>query len=262
MKKYYLLTIVLLSSISFYSQVGIGTTNPQEDLHISGTNSTIRIESLNTVNNPLNDGLKNARVFVNGNGNFTLTPPNFTAGGSGNSNLPLNFLIDVPNFIPDNIDGLPAPYNRLGRIINSSLVQETVEGFIHSVTFTVPQACTVEVKHGVTIVISGSNMLIPSLAYLNDSKTRTIQTFFCFDINNDGLSVAEKALQYGHKGQFYCSVAGGSLGYPYMNSQGYAILPAGTHSIHFFGIVSDPPNTFTSVGFGGATDYLKMRVYN
>ncbi|MBE9575679.1 hypothetical protein [Flavobacterium proteolyticum] len=256
------LYILLCSSIGF-SQVGIGTTNPQEELHLTGTTSTIRIEGLSTANNPLNDGVKNARVYVTGNGNLTLTPPSYVAGGSGNGNLPINFLIDVPNFIPDNIDGLPAPYDSLGRIINSDLTQETVEGFIYSVTFTVPAACTVEVKHGVTLVVSGINMLIPPrLAYINDSKTRTIQTYFCFDINNDGLSVAEKAIQYGNKGQFYCSVAGGSLGYPYMNSQGYATLPPGTHSIHFFGIVQDSPNTFTSVGFGGATDYLKLRVYN
>lgn len=261
MKNKYL-SILFISVIGF-GQVGIGTTNPQEDLHITGNTSTIRIEALSSANNPLNDGIKNARVYVDANGNLTLTPPNFIAGGSGNGNLPLNFLIDVPNFIPDNVDGLPAPYDSLGRIVNSDLTQESVEGFIYSATFTVPQACTVEVKHGVTIAISGINMLVPPrLAYINDSKTRTIETFFCFDINNDGLSPAEKALQYGHKGQFYCSVAGGSLGYPYMNSQGYATLPPGTHSIHFFGVVNDSPNTYTSVGFGGATDYLKLRVYN
>lgn len=256
-----IVTFILFTSFGF-CQVGIQTTTPQEALHIAGNSSTIRIESLNSVNNPLNNGVTNARLYVDAKGNFTLTPSNYTAGGSGNGNLPINFLIDVTNFIPDNVDGLPFPYNSLGRIVNSNLTQEGVEGFIYSVTFTVPQKCVVEVKHGITLVISGSDMLVPSLAYINDSKTRTIETFFCFDINNDGLSVAEKALQYGHKGQFYCSLAGGSLGYPYMNSQGYANLPAGTHSIHFFGIVQDPPNTFTSVGFGGATDYLKLRVYN
>lgn len=259
-KKYYL--FILFSYTTCFSQVGIGTNNPQEDLHIDGVNSTIRIESLNSINNPLNDGLKNARVYVDANGNFTLTPPNFTAGGSGNTNLPLNFLIDVPDFIPDNIDGLPAPYDSMGRIATSDTTNESLEVFIYSVSFTVPQACTVEVKHGVTIVISGSDISTPSLAYINDSKTRVITTFFCFDVNDNGLSPAEKALQYGTKAQFYSSVAGGSLGYPYMNSQGYANLPPGTHSIHFFGVVSDPPNTMTSVGFGGATDYLKMRVYN
>lgn len=245
-----------------FSQVGIGTSDPLEALHVAGSNSTIRIESLNSVNNPQNDGIKNAKVYVNSNGDLTLTPPNYTAGGSGYTNLPLNFLIDVPDFIPDNVDGLPAPYNSLGRIATSDTSNESVEVFIYSVTFTVPQACTVEVKHGVTVVISGSDMSIPSLAYINDSKTRVITTFFCFDVNNDGLSPTEKAKQYGTKAQFYSSVAGGSLGYPYMNSQGYATLPPGTHSIHFFGVVNDPPNTMTSVGFGGATDYLKMRVYN
>jgi len=255
MKK--LLTLVF-SSIPFlsFAQVGIGTTTPLEALHVAGSTSTIRIESLNDANSIYNDGVKPASVFVDDKGNLTLTPPS-VASGSGE---PLNFLINVPNFIPDNPASLP--FNA-GVVITSPVGVQSVEGFIYNVTFTVPQTAVVEVKHGVSFVLSSVPMNAPPyLAYINDSKSRVINTFFCFDVNNDGLSVAEKALQYGHKGQFYCSVAGGSLGYPYMNSQGYATLPPGTHSIHFFGVINDPPNTVTSIGFGGATDYLKLRVYN
>ena len=92
MKNKYLY-LLFCYSIGF-SQVGIGTTNPQEELHVTGNTSTIRIEGLNITNNPLNDGVKNARVYVSGNGNLTLAPPNYVAGGSGNGNLPINFLIN------------------------------------------------------------------------------------------------------------------------------------------------------------------------
>lgn len=255
MKNIYTYILGLFTVLGF-SQVGIATASPQESLHIAGANSDIRIEGLNSTNNPLNDGITPAAVFVTSKGDFTLKSPGvFSANG-----LPLNFLIDVPNFIPDNPYALP--FNS-GTIINSPVGTQLVEGFIYKVVFTVPQTAVVEVKHGITIVISGIDLSVsPYLAYINDSKSRVINTFFCFDINNDGLSIAEKALQYGNKGQFYSSVAGGSLGYPYMNSQGYATLPPGTHAIYFFGVINDPPNTVTSVGFGGATDYLKLRVYN
>ncbi|MFD0964377.1 hypothetical protein [Pseudofulvibacter geojedonensis] len=253
MKKITQLLFILFPTL-ILSQVGIGTTNPDTELHIAGTNSTIRIESLNSSNNINNDGIKLAPVFVDGNGDLTLTPPNGTGGE------PLNFLLDIPNFIPDNPHSLPFDS---GVVINNNSTGETsVEGFIHSVTFTVPQTAVVEVKYGVTIVITDVDMTIPALSYITDNEARTIETFFCFDINNDGLDVIEKSKQFGQKAQFYASNWGGSLGYPYMNSQGYATLPPGTHSIHFFGIVNDSATSYTSVGFGGATDYLKMRVYN
>jgi hypothetical protein len=253
MKNLYLFIVLLLPSLHF-SQVGIGITTPTEELHIGGASSTIRIESLNAVNNINNNGVKLAPVFIDANGDLTITPPNGTGGE------PLNFLLDIPNFIPDNPHALPFDS---GVVINNNATGETsVEGFIYSVTFTVPQTAVVEVKYGVTIVITDVDMTIPALAYITDNESRAIETFFCFDVNNDGLDITEKSKQYGQKAQFYASNWGGSLGYPYMNSQGYATLPPGTHSIHFFGIVNDSATSYTSVGFGGATDYLKMRVYN
>jgi len=52
------------------------------------------------------------------------------------------------------------------------------------------------------------------------------------------------------------------MGYPYMNSQGYANIPAGNHTLRFFGEVEDGTNKVSSIGFGGAQDFLKVRIYN
>lgn len=63
MKSILQLLMLLFVSVSS-AQVGIGTTNPQRDLHIAGEDSTIRIESLNNVNQPvLNAGRKLAPVY-------------------------------------------------------------------------------------------------------------------------------------------------------------------------------------------------------
>jgi hypothetical protein len=259
MRKHYLKFILLATSFGF-CQVGIGTTTPLETLHLAESNSTIRIESLNTINNGKNNGTELAPVYVDKDGELTLTAPVFTGAGSAGS--PLNFIIDIPNFVPDNLSGFSAPNDKLGRIITSDNTNESIEGFIYSVPFTTPQSCVVEIKHSISVILSGTDLAIPSKTYISDGKTRTLQTFFCFDIGNDGLSPAEKAIKYGFQGQFYASNTGGITGYPYLNSHGYATLPPGTHSIHFFAIVSDPPSTFTSIGFGGSLDFLKIRVYN
>ena len=53
-----------------FAQVGIGTTQPQQDLHIAGDTSTIRIESLNATNIPFNNGIDLAPVSIDGFGNL------------------------------------------------------------------------------------------------------------------------------------------------------------------------------------------------
>ncbi len=262
MKHNYFSKILLLGVMfSFYTgnaqDVGIGTENPQETLHIAGPN-TIRVESFSTANNPLNNGVDLAPVYVDNKGNLTLTPPSYSLG----MGLPINFLIDVPNFVPDNLLMLAPPYDKLGRVINNPSGVTYAEQFIYSVPFTAPQYCTIEVKYGLTFLMSSLDLTTVPPTSISDFKTRVIQTFFCIDINNDGLSPAEYANKYGFNGQSYSSDAGGALGYSYMNGQGFASLPPGTHALYFFGVVLDNPNVETYVGFGGASDYLKVRVYN
>ncbi len=72
MNKLLILLFLLFTGVSF-GQVGIGTILPQEDLHIGGTDSTIRIDGLNSINNPDNNGIS-TNLLIDGQGNLVLGP--------------------------------------------------------------------------------------------------------------------------------------------------------------------------------------------
>lgn len=249
--------LLLLSTCSF-AQVGIGTANPQKDLHIAGATSTIRIEKLNSVNSSaLNNGVKLAPVYVDKDGELTLYPSNYaSSGGVPGSVVPLNFLINVGNFIPDGPN-----YN--GIVLNNDLTVTTSSMQLISVPFNAPQNALIEVKYGITVVVSDVDMIAtPAGSPLDDRSTRTFEVYFCIDLNNDGLDATELSKQYGNKGQAVASSVQGIMGYPYMNAHGYANIPAGNHSLKFFAKTTDGTSKYTSVGFGGDLDYLKIRLYN
>ena len=262
MKKKQLL-FIFLTSMSLVGQVGIGTIAPQESLHVGGNTSTIRVEGLDDINNSLNLGsTKLTPVFINYQGNFTLLKPIYTSGDTGYV-LPLNFLKYDTNFVANNPLGLPIPFDKYGVVVNSDLSNESETAIIEKVLITMPTNSMIEVKYAVSLYFSSSDLTNPPYASeITDKKTRVVQTYFCIDINDDGLSPEEESLKYGLKGQYYASDKGGTKGYPYMNSQGYVDLPAGNHTIYFYGVVNDGPNVYTSIGFGGANEYLKIRLFN
>lgn len=248
---------LVFASFPTFAQVGIGTTTPLKDLHIAGPVTTIRIESLNSINSPTYNlgGTTLSPVFVDSNGDLTIVPPSHGTSGSGTySNLPINFLINVPNFIPD---GILAN----GVVLNNDLTVTNASSQIVSVPFSSPQNALVEVKYGVTVNLASSDLNLPAFNFA-DLSARTYNVWFYIDINNDGLSPEELSKRYGDKGQAYASLNQGITGYPYMNSQGYANIPAGNHALVFFGESNDGTNKYTSVGFGGDLDYLKIRIYN
>ena len=69
-------TLLFLSGVTAYAQgnVGVGTTNPQQTLHVAGSTSTIRVDGLNSVNNTNNNGTQLSALDVNAAGDFVLTP--------------------------------------------------------------------------------------------------------------------------------------------------------------------------------------------
>lgn len=257
MNKFYLTFLILFSAFAS-AQVGIGTTNPQQELHIQGTSSTIRIESLNAINSSdLNDGVKLAPAFVDGNGNISLY-------GSGNSGLnPLNFILDIPNFITDDPYGYGFPYET-GTVINNSdaNVEEVTASIGGVIQFSTPRDALMEIRYGVTTYVRGSSMLVaPPWTEPTENEAIRIKIYFCIDLNDDGLDATELSKIYGLNGVYYESAFGGIAGHPYINGQAYTPIPAGNHSLHFFGSVKDNATSYTSVGFGGAEDYLKIRIF-
>jgi hypothetical protein len=244
-----LIFMLVLHAIATSAQVGIGTSNPEENLHIVGPSTTIRIEGLNSINNTKNDGINLAPVYVDGLGNYTLTPQFLE---------PIVFLAEDENFIPDNPNGLSF---KSGTIINNDQTQTLVEAVVGTKAFNLPQPAIIEVNYAVTMLLSATNLSSNSVSGITDGKARTGEVYFMVDINSDGLDTTESSKKYGLQGIYYASSMDGVAGYAYVNSQGYVSLPEGNHTLYFYGVVKDGINTFTSMGFGGSKDYLKIRLY-
>jgi hypothetical protein len=252
-----LLIIIFSVAFSINAQVGIGTSSPQKDLHVSGTTSTIRIEKLNSVNSATfnKGGTSITPVFVDRDGELTLSPPGFNGSNQGTL-APINFLYNVGNFVADN--------SGKGVVLNNGTGVTSASSLITTVPFpstALTQTVFVEVKYGMTVVLSSTD-INSSNSVFSDESARTFNVYFCIDINNDGLDASELSKKYGYCGLSYSSGNQGILGYPYMNGFGLAEVPAGTHSLHFFAETNDGTSKYTSAGFGGAQDYLKIRIFN
>lgn len=80
----------LLSVSALWAQVGIGTTNPQETLHLAGEDATIRIEGLSSANNLKNLGGSDMyNVVVDANGDLKLGSVSGELSSEGNISSPV-----------------------------------------------------------------------------------------------------------------------------------------------------------------------------
>ncbi|SEQ15804.1 hypothetical protein [Flavobacterium urocaniciphilum] len=252
-----LLIIVSIFCNYVFSQVGIGTSTPQKDLHVAGTTSTIRIESLNSTNKPLlNVPPRLAPVYVTANGDLTLDPPNYSAGEGVGVNEPLNFLISIPNFVPN------GPYGDGTVVANDATITSASSQIGTNVLFSSPQDALIEVRYAMTIDLSDLVLPAPAASTFSDVSAKTVRCYFCIDLNNDGLDATELSKKYGLHGEAYTSFNQGSVGYAFIHGVGYGSIPQGNHSLVFFGETQDGTNLSTYVGFGGSSDYLKIRIYN
>jgi hypothetical protein len=255
MKKLIYFIFILFANTSL-AQVGIGTIDPQQDLHVAGATSTIRIESQNIINEPiLNPGGDLAPVFVTPDGDLTISPPGYTTGPVGNLE-PLNFLISFDDFIPN------GPFGDGTVVANSELITDSTPVQLVSVPLTSPQTALIEVRYVMTIDLSDEILPAPAASTFQDISARTIHTYFYIDLNNDGLDATDLSKVYGLHGEAYASFSQGSVGYAFIHGVGYGGIPAGNHALVFFGETKDGTNRKTYVGFGGSSDNLKIRIYN
>lgn len=232
MKNYYT-TLLIFVSTSFFGQVGIGTTNPDANLHIAGENSTVRIDALNMGNNPLNDGTKLAPAFVDKSGELTLS-----ASGNGINSIQI---IDASQefAVPVVATNNNAPNTRTN--IYNFEITLTAESFV-------------EVKYSLSYnIFETYNPVNQTGVRIFDGQARQIKTFFKID---------EEERNYGQISQNYYNIStGGGPGTFYNNGFAYLSLPPGTYTLMFYVDIAGHTNNTTAVVLGGDESLLRIRFY-
>lgn len=168
MKKHYTL-IILGFYTCLFGQVGVNTNNPQKELHVGGNNSTIRVEGLNTPNNPNNLGTASTTpVYVNANGDLIL--------GTLTDNVEI--LFDSENYLVD-VQDPTSLINQVGSGAGFSQGGIPIGGT--AISFTLTKPAIVEVNYSVTWNV-GKN--VTSTSRIDDFRARIVQTAMYFRQNN------------------------------------------------------------------------------
>ena len=197
-----------------FAQVGIGTTNPQQKLHIASPTGTLRVESLNSVNNPYNGGgTINYPLYVDETGDFSLV---FTPIINSEDLDAFNDAI-LPNssvsLSTNDADG-----------INSTVIDTR--------DITVYRPSILELKYSISydVYLDALNTKI------TDGLARRIETY---------ITVIGQTRKYGPTSKVYTSSSVNSVAGTFYNScTTYITLPtAGTFTIEFNGAVSSDINS-------------------
>ena len=204
MKKFYLLLIICFST-SVYAQVGVGTSTPQEDLHISGTDSEIRIEGLNMTNENYNLGGSDLfNVMVDDTGTFRLNPQSGLVSSDSNVSSPIS--------------------------IQSTSLSGLNSGALYQKDFTLEKRALVVISYYIAVDF----MSYDGLSNVNDGRVKVARNYFYL---GDGIT-EDTSTSYGVSSCTYsnytCDTATGTV----YNSQSVLVtLEAGDHSIHMKGAV-------------------------
>lgn len=249
-KLYSLLSLLLFclwcnESFSQLAGVGIRTTNPQQKLHLASQTGTIRVDGLNTPNNPYNGGGsdKTYPVYVNENGDLTLSVSTFqNSDGSDaiTSSTPLSntSLIMTAGSTPTGSrDAVILPY-----------------------TITVNRNAVLEVKYNISFQV-----LKDATTKIKDTKPRLISTFYTLDTS----VLAATTPRYGQSSKCYynnndlsATPANSADMAMYNCSTTYITLTPGTHTLRFYGeLKTGSTSMATLVNFAIGNDSVFMRLY-
>lgn len=220
--------IVFGITFSQDGNVGINTSDPQQRLHIAGSDSSLRIEMLDSINNLSNRNVINAPLYVDYEGVLTLDFDLLHNTNSGDE-------IDI-------------------NAESSSILQfgvENIDQEIFTKTVTVSRPSYLEVKFSLSFEV-----------YLNEQEDK-ITDQIARVVRNYILLNGSTARKYGMTSKIYINshLQGVNTTY-YNNASTYIFLSEGTHTISFHGSVGsgslvDP----TYVKFGVDLDQILMRIY-
>lgn len=248
MKKVFYI-LVIFSFQNTIAQVGVGTTNPQQKLHIASPTGTLRVESLNHLNNIYNGG--------DSDNDGDLTDNTYPLFVDENGDFILRF---IPVLDSGNIDAFDhAELPNSSMTLLASDTDGEVNQIIESYTVEVNRASVLEIKYNLSYHV----YLNPSLTVITDGLARRVETY---------LTVTGQTREYGATSRCYSSTSSSSMtGTYYSSSTTFITLPsAGTYEINIHGGVSsnlesasgnNDPSLDTHVEFAVGNDFIFARLF-
>lgn len=269
--------ILMIAAVS-YGQIGINTNNPQEELHLAGGNSKLRVEGLSEINNSENLGADNStRVFANTDGDLVL--------GSAVDNL--NMVIDVENYLDD----VENPTNLINQTGNAfGYDPGGVPADLLGAIFTLNDSAIIEVNYSVSWSVYKTSS---ASGRIDDEHARIVQTglyfrefipgddpadptswntytepgnVWCIDVNASGTICQETGTMIALNGQFYNNADSRNGAYrDFQNTASdYIELPPGTYCAFFAAqlAVGDTSGTgAVKMYIGSGNDDLQIIAY-
>jgi hypothetical protein len=242
--------IALFVSILLQAQsgfVGIGTSNPQQKLHLDKSIGTLRVESLDKNNNPYNGGNLEPGgsypLYVDSNGVLSLSLQTF-ANSDGS----------------DAIDHTSIPTSSIK--LTTGDADGKVEATFFTYTITVNRTATLEVKYSLSFEVYQTDV---PLTMIRDGGARRISTFYTLDAGTRRYGQASRCYMNRNINNplpFLSTDRIGATGQLYNSSTTYVQLTPGTHTLNFKAEVSSNlPSQATYVRLAVDTDSVFMRLY-
>ncbi|MEW5676627.1 hypothetical protein ABGT15_09965 [Flavobacterium enshiense] len=249
MRNAYIIPAVLLMNTitAQVSGVGIGTTNPQQKLHLDNSIGTMRVENLDKDNNEYNGGnavpTGSFPLYVDNNGVLTLG------------------LIPLANSDGlDAINHLTIPQASV--TLSNTDADGKQEGTILSYDITVTRNTILEIKYSVSFE---TYFISSPLTIIKDGAARRISTYYV--LNNQTRRYGQASKSYlnnngNNPAPFPATQRMGAVGPLYNSSSSYIQLTPGTHNIKLKAEVSSGlPSMATHVKLAMNTDSIFMRMY-
>jgi len=232
--------IFALFCLPFYGQTGVGVNedNPQQALHLGSPTGTLRVDGLNSTNNPYNGGTgKTYPLYVNSNGDLTLQLATFQNSDGSDA------LTSSTPLITTNLTMLAGVGSSTQNIV------------ILPYTITVNRASVLEIKYNISFNVYST----AALTKIKDIYARRISTFYTVDGGTRRYGQASKCYYNNNQDIVLANAAEGTL---YNSSTTYIPLTAGTHTIRFYGeLNTGDVRKNTHVVFAPDNDSVFMRLY-
>jgi len=215
--KYFYVLLLFTSFVFSQTGVGVGTTNPQQKLHIASPTGSLRVESLNETNNVFNGG--------DVDGDLDLTNNTFPLYVDDKGDFTLELVPLYNSEDSDALDNTVLPGSSVSLLTTDT--DGKAETQITSYTIAINRPTILEVKYNLSFDVYEDS----AKTIITERVARRVSTYF---------KISGLTRRYGPASKCYYSGSVNSVpGSMFNASTCYIILPAaGSYTVSFFGEVS------------------------